>query len=190
MSKVAGSRRLVTISGSSGTILHDNLTDYPVFTQDTHHKIHEGDTYQCSAVFSLGTGGQKVYHVVTANTTTWDHLNLTKLASPRGANSNVTIYHSSTVPVGSIGTGVTLANLNVNSDISHITSVYEDPSVTATGTLLHREWIAAGNFSGGTNQARNEVILKQNASHLIIYESEDNSNDIGVIIQFYENNNI
>lgn len=189
MSKVAGSRRLVTFSGSSGKILHDDLTDFPISQSDVHHHIHDGHTYETTAVFSLGTGGQKVFHIMTANTTTWAHLNLTGLMTARGANSNISIYHSSAV--SSIGDGVILSNLNANSVISHISSVYEDPTtITNTGTLLHREWIAAGNFTGGTNQARNEVILKQNASHLIIFESEGNNNDVGTIIQFYENNNI
>lgn len=190
MPKVAGAHRLVTITGSSGEILHDNLTDYPIVITEPHHKIHEGDTYQASEIFSLGLGGLKLFHIVTANTTTWTHLNLSGMLSARGADSNVAVYHSSTVPVGSIGTGVTLANLNTNSGISHITSVYLNPSVTTTGTLLHREWIASGNMSGAVSDARNEVILKQNASHLVIFESEGATNEIGAKIQFYENNNI
>jgi len=77
------------------------------------------------------------------------------------------------------------------SSVSHISSIYENPTtITNTGTLLHREWVASGNKTGGSNVSREEVILKQNASHLIILESEGNSNDISTIIRFYEHNNI
>jgi hypothetical protein len=189
MPKVAGGHRLVTLTGSSGKILHDNLTDYPIVIDVAHHKIHEGDMFQYSEVFSLGAGGQKLFHLVTPNTTTWIHLNLTGLMTARGADSNVSIYHSSAV--SSIGDGVVLANENANSPITHTMSVYQNPTtITATGTLLHREWVASGNQSGGITFTFNETILKQDASHLVIYESEGNNNTIAAVIQFYENNNI
>lgn len=184
-----GQHRSVTLVGSSGKLLHDNLTEYPVTIDIFHHEIHEGDAYQETGTNSLGSGGQKLYHIVTANTTTWAHLGLSGLITARGAAGNVAIYHSSVV--ASEGTGVTLCNMDANTSISHITSVYQDPlSITNTGTLLHREYVASGNKSGGTNVSREEVILKQNASHLLIIESEGANNDISHIIRFYEANNI
>jgi hypothetical protein len=189
MPKIAGGHRLVTLIGSSGNVLHDNLTDYPIITDAAHHKVHEGDMYQYSEVFSLGTGGQKLFHLVTPDTTTWTHLNLTGLMTARGADSNVSIYHSSAV--SSVGDGVVLANENANSAITHTVSVYQNPTtITATGTLLHREWVASGAQSGGVTFTFNEVILKQNASHLLIFESEGNNNSIGAIIQFYDHTNV
>jgi hypothetical protein len=184
-----GQHRSVTIVDSSGKLAHDNLSGYPITIDIFHDKIHQGEAYQETGTNSLGSGGQKLYHIVTANTTTWSHLGLSGLITARGADSNVAIYHSSTVD--SIGTGVTLSNMDANTSISHITSVYEDPTtITNTGTLLHKEYVASGNKSGGTNVSREEVILKQNASHLIIFESEGANNNVSHIIRFYESNNI
>lgn len=182
-------RRAVTIVGTSGAIVHDNLNDYPISISAVHHQIHEGATYQCVGISSLGNNGQKLFHIVTPDITTWVHLGLSGLITARGANSNVAIYHSSAV--SSVGVGMPLINMSANRSISHVASIYEDPTtITNTGTLLHREWIASGNFSGGSNVSREEVHLKQNASHLIIIESEGNNNSIGHIIRFYENTNI
>jgi len=185
-----GQRRSSTIVGSSGKIAHDNLTDYPIFMDIVHHEIHEGSVYQYTATYSLGDEGQKLFSIVTPDTTTWVHLNIPGLLTARGANANVAIYHSSVVD--SIGTGVTtIANLNANYGISHVASVYEDPTtITNTGTLLHREWLASGNKTGATTSGRNEVILKQNATHLVILTSEGATNDLATILQFYDLTNI
>ena len=152
MARPPGPKRLVTLVGSSGKILHDDLTEYPVTMDITHHEIHEGSTYQYTATYSLGIGGQKLFAIVTPDITTWVHLNIPGLLTARGANANVAVYHSSAVD--SIGTGITMVNLNANSSISHVSSIYEDPTtITNTGTLLHREWIASG--------TRNEPLLLQ-----------------------------
>jgi hypothetical protein len=186
-----GQRRNVTLVGSSGKLLHDNLLEYPVTITTPHHKIHKGDTYQCTGTLSLGNGGIGIIRISTPNTTSWAHLNLAGLMTARGANANMAIYHSGSVDqTNSAGTGQTAVNMDLNTTISHIASVYSTLSVVVTGTLAHREYVTSGNKTGGTNVSRDEIVLKQNAEHFIIFESEGANNDLGYIVRWYQGENI
>ena len=150
-----------------------------------HHEIHKGDSYSAH-LSTTGTSTTVYFILQSPNTTTRIHL-FPQISADIGGTA--AIYRE--CAVSSSYTQITPFNRDRNSvnTTTLLCGVAPTSSyITALGTVLDREYFGAANARsqfGGSVSARNEWILKQNATYLVSYTSTAAAN-IYITANWYE----
>ena len=166
----------------------DASTNSLMVIDSAHHEIHEGDHYKIRGYEALAKGGDKQFLFLTPDTTEWAHMII-------GVDNTlstiiVKLYEAPTYTLGS-ATACTKINRNRNSNNTSSISCYEDPTVSATGTLLGQNIFGSGkNSTGGGDRDTNEIVLKQGTAYLLdITEINITETNINWLFDWYEHTN-
>ena len=163
--------RIDNVAGSLGVISYE------------HHEIHEGDTFEYSNGGILASGAYRSYLIRTPNTTKWAHIFFNVNSSAKG---HYALHEDCTATAtGSIQIAY---NRNRNSDTSNTTSIYLTPTTTGNGNRLIVEYFGAKQ-SAGTIRSSDEFILKQNTDYFLEIISDENTNNISEMLNWYEHTN-
>ncbi len=172
------------IVGDDSGLEQDDISGALVNIPVVHHEVHEGEMYQASFVnlavaddatvdLRLVTGAHYCHFV-------WD--------AECGGDGEIQFYEAPTI---SLGTQLTVYNMNRPASADNTLDVYHTPTVGAVGTaLLHNSVLSGGrgpNASGGSARANTEWILKPNTEYLLrLYNRSGNSQPASIVVQWYE----
>jgi hypothetical protein len=157
------------------------------------HQVHESESWHYDFyVASLTSGSSKNIRLVVPNITVpsgipvaarMPHLRYTVEAADR---CDVFIYETPTF--STTGTQRTPINLDFNHSGTPQMTIWEDPTVTATGAQKERSGVitAAAGKAGGSAQGVNEFILKNNTEYLLRVTSGATPNIVLIDLHFYE----
>ncbi|MFA5584609.1 MAG: hypothetical protein WDA09_10385 [Bacteriovoracaceae bacterium] len=98
--------------------------------------------------------------------------------------ANIEIYEDPTITDN--GTEQTPVNRNRKSTNTAGLDVFLTPTASDNGNLLMQEHFGAGQFGGGEVRGANEFVLKDTKKYLIVVTSEAASNDVTVVLDWYE----
>jgi len=170
---------------NTGDIFEIHFDDGKIVTTAyEHEKIHSGDMFFHSIVYSGVGNGASVY--LGWNTGSHqEHINFEVIAG--GA---VDIYwFEDSVFTG--GTQHSAVNKNFTSTNECESTFYQSPNVTNQGTLILSRYLAGGNTAqtriGGSGRTYNEWVLNSNSSYLMkITNTSGSSTIINLILEYYE----
>ena len=124
---------------------------------------------------------------------------ITLILGRSSGEANICIWEGRTWDTNT-GTRHPVYNRNRNS--ANTTTLLEDSNGTFTagnvnlnpdnptsGTCIYDEHFGSGQSRGGATTGRNEFILKQNTTYAITITSEAASNDVELILDWYEHTN-
>jgi hypothetical protein len=171
----------------------DIIAGLPVMIDYDQHQSHEGEYwgYQ-NYVASLTSGSSKDFLLIVPNITVpadvpvaarMPHLRFT-VASADGID--VFLYRAPTVT--GAGTQRLPENFEENGTYTAQMQIWEDPTVSAVGTLRDRAGVlvTAPGKTGGEFDAKNERIMKNNTTYLFRVTSNATPNKILVHFRWYE----
>ena len=151
-----------------------------------HHKIHEGDHYTCQDD-DQDVDAVKYYLVQAPDTSTRIHYVFNIRSS---LNGTVEFFRDPTFSSG--GTLLTTYNNDENSSNTSELLIYEDPTITATGTarplvnVIGSDGLNPNGSGGGVTSRSNEIVLRQGSYYLIAYTPESSNQRINVCSEWYE----
>lgn len=159
-------------------------TSKKVVTDYAHHEIHEGNSFSSSLNKTLNNGQTIKFIVNTPAGDFIDHL-IVELTS--SGESYYEVYEGTTV--SSLGGAMEETNHNFNSSNIAGTSITNGPAITSAGTRKNgmTTHIGNGQTTGGIGR-RKEVLLKPSTLYLINAVSEANTNDVTLVLEWYESN--
>ena len=183
---------LVTVgaaTGASGLRVFggptDPISDIPVYIDYEHHQVHEGESHQYTlppASLASGASIQHLFAVPSLSATT----RTPHLVIEVGATAETWLYlYESPITAGS-GTKQTSYNRNRNSGTSACSTVWLEPAVSNSGSLLSAWILGTGNRTGGTARDSLEWDLKSSTNYLITMIGKANGNDLVMRLQWYE----
>jgi hypothetical protein len=161
-------------------------TGYLTSVEYEHHKIHEGDHYECSDYDSdVDITGPKYWHIKTpASGRT--HLTFEVIAARNGL---LEFFENPTITGD--GTLLTCYNNDRNSSNTPNTLFYYDATASSDGTKLDTFVIGSDGSNpvgdrGGDNRRNNEWILKASESYLIKFTAATDNCRVSMQSEFYE----
>jgi hypothetical protein len=159
---------------------------YPIGMSLAHHKIHEGDNYECWDYDNdVDTGGPK-YWLIKAPSVGKIHFTYAVAMSKNGL---LEMYKDPTTSAD--GSVLTCFNSNENSTNTSILEVYKDPTVSVDGTRRRVEVIGSDTTGppgakGGGLEHIQEIILNQGANYLIKVTVLTNDTRVSIEMSWYE----
>lgn len=172
--EVAGEARIDSVTEALMTIT------YP------HHEIHDGSRYFYAELITLGNSGTREILITTTDTAKHGHFTMEISANKETV---VRLFEDSD---STGGTALTPRNRNRNYPDAATISLAHTPTVTTDGTLLIIEQFgeatgpATSKAGGTTSGGRLELVLKQNTKYLLRITSASDTNDINIILDWYE----
>ncbi len=157
------------------------MGSHQTFIDHTHEELHEGNHFVSTYAATKNNAETILLLVTTPDNTAVAHL-ITKLIS--SGECNIVISENPTI--SNAGTGLTEINRNRNSSKAAGTVITHTPTVSDAGTVIYTEHQGAGQQRGADVRGENEFVLKQNEQYLITITSEAASNDLSVILDWYE----
>ena len=151
-----------------------------------HHKIHEGNHFTCQDD-DQDVDAVKYYLIKAPDTETRIHY-VFNIKS--GLNGTVEFFRSPTVT--SSGTTLTTYNNDDNSPNTAELLIFEDPTISSTGTarklvnIIGSDSVSPILSSGGVTSRANEHVLGQGLYYLIAYTPESTNQRISVCSEWYE----
>ena len=163
----------------------DPISDVPVFIEYEHHQVHEGESHQYTfppASLAQNASIQHLFAVPGLSATTrTPHLTIEV-----GATAETWVYlYEGPVTAGS-GTQQTAYNRNRNSGTSACSTVWLNPSVSSSGSILSAWILSGGGRTGGATRDSTEWDLKASTNYLITAISKATGNDLVMRLQWYE----
>jgi len=157
------------------------MGSHPAYIEHTHEEIHEGKHFVTTYAAVKNNAETIVLLLTTPDNTAVAHL-LTKLRSSGEAN----FVLSENPTVSNVGTALTEINRNRNSANTAGVVVTHTPTTSDAGTVIYTEHQGSGQQRGADVRGDNEFVLKQNEQYLLTITSEAASNDLSVILDWYE----
>jgi len=173
----------------------DNLGKWMVSIDESHHEIHEGDSFTAnSADTSMALSDTLILAFKTPDTTKWVHLIASYTSKAAG---HVDIFEG---PTWDASSGSQLPVYNSERNSSNTTAVLEDttgvftdtnnivlnPTTFAGGTAIRTLYVFAAKSSGGGERNTEEIILKQGTTYGICFTADAGSNAADVHLTWYE----
>ncbi len=159
------------------------LADRIITVDYAHHEIHEGNNYVAFHNAPLGASGkyQLLINAPEASTGKIVHI----LIRTRGsAESNIVFTEAPTV--SALGAAHLVVNRNRQSSNTALTAVTLGPTITGIGTILLESHFGSGPQVGGEGSFTNEFNLAPGTLYMVNATSEGASNDLSVVLEFYE----
>jgi len=174
-------------NGTVGPATIDKSTHATNTIDYEHHEVHGGGHYFVRGKGEIASsGGSTCFVMETPAGSKWTHLLFSVYSN------NYVDYEEYETVTYSGGTAVAVYNSNRNSPSLYSGSVFVDPTVTATGSLLSNGFFGApgtsptrqgvdGAFGRGT-----EIILKSGTAYLWCFKVGGNNTKFGYDAEFYE----
>lgn len=148
------------------------------YIEHEHAKIHDENAFTFSLQSSVTNAGS-LNILLSCPTSYFPHYRNVAL-SPEAGPFRFRMYRNPVIDTNSIGTAITVHNMDFNSSNTSSLAVYVDPvtNVTSLGTAIPLdELIPAGGVQGGgqINPTTIEFILKQNEYVLIRIDNQSGS---------------
>lgn len=176
---------LTSYDGNDNEVIMMDRSTRSLCTLDYEHcEVHSGSHYLYTDAITLGNGESQAYVITAPDTAKYAHM-VFIMNSGLGA--------SSTVAEGGDRTPTTLQNTwnsNRNSSNSAGTLVHKGFSGgTTDGTTMISVNVGSastGGKTGGGARSEEEIILKRNTQYILTLTSGANSNNITIIMTWYE----
>lgn len=179
----------ITIQKEHGVSIsqRDLTTDSLRVVDYAHAELHSGSHYNYRRYHNVPKNGTKDHLIITPNTTKWAHF----VVDVEAITSSVIVYLYEGATYSAVGTPETPINRNRNYTNGNTTLIYEDPTITAVGTLLADTYVGAGkNSEGGRVRDQQEIILKQNTVYLVrVVEQNIAATPVNIAFDWYEHTN-
>jgi hypothetical protein len=173
----------------SGTPGIDGPTHVTTTIEYEHHEVHSGRMYHVTRVVQLDDANSDEILIETPNTTRWGHF------TPSVQGSFDTEWWLFETTTKTTGTAMTEHNHDRNSSNVAGIVVTHTPGAGADGNEIdHRRFgndagPAGKGGSGSDTRANNEWILKQNTKYLLRVTSHTDTNNISIVLDWYEHRN-
>lgn len=161
----------------------------PVHIDFPHKKVHEGNFYTLSHIFSTVANNSSAEIIMQLGSTYQNH---SVFDASAGGDAEFYIFESPTL--NSSGSSLSAINNNRASANTADASYFYTPNVSDAGTQLYGTFIAGGGFfgaggsDGGPVRAGTEMILKTDTTYLIrVVNTSGGAQDISIAVGFYEN---
>lgn len=148
-----------------------------------HHEIHEGNHYVAFHNAPLGSNGKYQLLINTPVNSTGKTVHLV-IGTRGSAESNIVLTEAPTV--SALGAAHMVVNRNRQSSKTALTAVTLGPTISAIGTILLESHFGSGPQTGGEDRGMNEFNLAQGTFYMINATSEGASNDLSVVLDWYE----
>lgn len=170
----------------------DRISNLPVVVDYDHHQLHAGEVFRWSTyVASLGVNAAKDLRLVVPNITIPNgnsavglcpHLLFEVVAS-----SDVLAYLHEGTTWSANGASRTPVAMERNGAYTPKLQVFEDPTVSALGTLLWQGLLVAGRpVAGNVEGPAAEFVLKNNTSYSFRVVSEAPLNKVLIRLMWHE----
>lgn len=167
----------------------DSATRAQNIIEYEHHEVHGGSMYHVTRVVQIDDAASTELLIDTPDTTKWGHMTI----QVQGSFDTEWWLFEATTKTG--GTAMTEHNHERNSANVATIVVTHTPGGAGDGNEIHHERF--GNDSGpagqggGSGQSRGtlEWVLKQNEEYLLRVTSHTDTNNISIIIDWYEHTN-
>lgn len=172
----------------------DEITGSQTTIPSVHHKVHEGETFQCS--YKSPEGGDVADNgvldmLIITNNRKWPHFVFTAAA---GGDAEIFFYED--VAITDIGIPCDERNMKRTENDNANVQVYHTP-VVVVGRLLRNVFLPGGagnpNASkpGGTERTNTEWILKKSSNYFLrLYNRSGGATPLGFSMQWYEKSDI
>lgn len=159
--------------------------------QEQHRMIHDGFYFDSSGIAVDIANGANLDILIKLGAGEYSHLTSANI-SVEGTPCTISFYEGTTVSAD--GSAVNVRNHNrVNGNDTFNTAIYEGPTVTGVGTLLHTSYIppngsGVGNSNGEILQGEDVEWVLGNASSATIYLLRITNNSGGLCDMGYHFN--
>ncbi len=176
----------VVLKSSTGEVVLEPTTHAVPVLDYSHAELHSGSDYVVRNTALLTKNTSKDILIITPNTLKWAHM----VYGYESTDSAIQAFFYEAPTWSATGTVDGVRNRNRNFLDNNTTLVYNDPTITATGTLLTQKWIGSGKNSGGDTRETAEFILKQNTAYLLRFTEVNVANThINWELDWYEHTN-
>lgn len=180
----AGTRALLVAgmdTASKSQFVLIDLRGGLVSIDSAHHKVHEGKHfYTCDWISVSGAGTS--FDLFFKTNGSFPHFKYEMTAQ---AAFSFEMFEAPTTSAD--GTALPIFNNNRNSATVPVMTAFSSPTVTATGTSIHRAQLTSGQRTGGSASREDELILKTATSYLLRFTKTDaGSANVSWSLMWYE----
>lgn len=153
----------------------------------SHAALHAGEHYYIKGTEEIIKDSAKEILIVTPDTASWAHMTI----GVETLDSTIIIELFEGTTTSADGSEITANNRNRNVSDNNSTVIYDTPTITADGTLLHTIRLGSGKTTGGGARDSEEIILKQNTKYLLrITEPNVANTHVNWNFDWYEHENL
>jgi hypothetical protein len=169
--------KIQDLDGVKNVVISNNAL---AVIETDHQLIHDGKSFVVSGQEILASSATRIISFLSPNSDLRSHIAVSVRST---GEANFKIYENSTITGGS---SITPINRNRNSSVLSESVLKLNPVINVQGNLLFEDHFGAGINRSGESRTQSEFILNKNTLYTIVTTSETASNEVTVVINWYE----